>query len=885
MRKLLQLSFVTLMLGCLVTACGTSDEADTTAALKATMEALETRVAREEVQPTSTPLAGQADTQAEAVQAQPAPTGGAQVQPTSSGVGEVQAQPTPPPGEETGTRDSQLIAFTSLRDSTPYQVNQEIYLMKPDGSQQVNLTRHWAWDDAPAWSPDGKKIAFWSDRDGNPEIYVMDADGKNIRRLTNDPADDINPSWSPDGTRIAFVSERRNRREIFLMSADGSGQAPLALADNPKRYYDRFDYPAWSPDGSRIAFLARYQGQPIGEICLVSPDGGSEVAVKGASAVGRPAWSPDGKQISFPAWDLWKPDDPTPEIYVVNLDGSQPTRLAAPAMDAFPSWSPDGKAIVFESDRAAELDYHHDLYLLNIQGALEQADPSGLARLTTDEGRSPAWSPAGVTVDLAGLANAPAVEPVPPLVSTVCASGCDFAGIQAAVEAAQPGATIEVRSGGYTGPLVLNKPLTLRGEDSGGGAPVIRAPGDSRAVVELSADRVVLEGFHLVEPGNPKLSDQVMVRVKSNHNAIVGNTFEACPKGHCIRLENADCNSIQQNTFGQASQARKAPAVSPSPGGQAVSGGAAAPPRPASQVGSGGAAAPPRPAGQAGSGGSAVAPRPAASPAPPGPVAAPVVTAALDIHLSDASYNQITENSGPLLATLVYGGVANETVDEVTLFNSAHHNLVTGNASRTFLDKLAYENIIANNQGAISLNCGPYLNTVARNQISQESVGIQLTEPGNLNLIALNNIDGSHSGIYSWRTNQNLFYANRISNSASYGIVLSGRFPGTNVEGADSNDLDRPYLNVLHRNILVDNKVSAYDGYLPDYWEKTSSGMGEKFRNRWYSGGVGNYHSNYDEPAEGCQNANGDLFCDTGYAIPGGKAVDPYPFVQKPDNP
>jgi TolB protein len=106
----------------------------------------------------------------------------------------------------------------------------DIYVMNADGSGKRNLTHDALQNAEPVWSPDGRRIAFVSRRDGKAEIYVMNADGSGKRNLTRNPAKDVRPSWSPDGRKIAFVSDRDGRPEAHVMNADGSGQRNLTRA-------------------------------------------------------------------------------------------------------------------------------------------------------------------------------------------------------------------------------------------------------------------------------------------------------------------------------------------------------------------------------------------------------------------------------------------------------------------------------------------------------------------------------------------------------------------------------------------------------------------------------------------------------------------------------
>jgi len=104
-------------------------------------------------------------------------------------------------------------------------------LTTPDGAKAINITNNPAADTDADWSPDGPKIAFASDRDGNVQICVMNVDGTGIARLTNHMSEDRQPSWSPDGGKIAFRSDRDGNSEIYVMNADGTN--PVRLTNDP----------------------------------------------------------------------------------------------------------------------------------------------------------------------------------------------------------------------------------------------------------------------------------------------------------------------------------------------------------------------------------------------------------------------------------------------------------------------------------------------------------------------------------------------------------------------------------------------------------------------------------------------------------------------------
>jgi dipeptidyl aminopeptidase/acylaminoacyl peptidase len=153
--------------------------------------------------------------------------------------------------------------------------NDEIYV------DAKNLTNNAATDTTPAWSPDGSKIAFVSNRSGAFNIWVMNADGSEPTQLTNQSGADAEPAWSPDGSKIVFSSQRDSASgEIYVMNADGS--SPTRLTQNTA--IDRT--PAWSPDSSQIVFRSSINGNGL---YLMNADG-SNLTRLTSNFDDRPSW-------------------------------------------------------------------------------------------------------------------------------------------------------------------------------------------------------------------------------------------------------------------------------------------------------------------------------------------------------------------------------------------------------------------------------------------------------------------------------------------------------------------------------------------------------------------------------------------------------------------
>jgi TolB protein len=283
------------------------------------------------------------------------------------------------------------IAYTACLKVPPNAVdwyfNCEIFVMNPDGSGKQRLTHNDPGVDYnPAWSADGRKIAFNSERGNRLQIYSMNADGTDQRPLTNETESPLGPSWSPDGQSIAFTSTRHApgtyNYEIHLMNADGTGvrqltQVPVAPGEDIAR--GSSEWPRWSPDGQRIAFMAPSPPNFLGyDIHTIRPDGTGETALIKPGYQSSPDWSPDGSKFVF-----YGEDDDFAELRVMSVDGSSEIRLDWPGgFFQHPAWSPNQRKIV--------ADTNVDIYVQN-------ADGSGVTNLTNNDREvyesHPNWQP------------------------------------------------------------------------------------------------------------------------------------------------------------------------------------------------------------------------------------------------------------------------------------------------------------------------------------------------------------------------------------------------------------------------------------------------------------------------------------------------------------
>ena len=258
----------------------------------------------------------------------------------------------------------------------------------------------------------GDLIAY-SCREPNNDWYavcVIGADGTDPKRITSRlPTTD--PAWSPDGRRIAFTRNHGvgdfttfTDDDVFVMDTDGDGVRQVTTHRTGRSAWQ----PAWSPDGRQIVYVngeavASGVSQRWGALFVVDADGSDPRRLTHSATDTSPAWSPDGQEIAFTRCERYSSSPPrcAQELFTIGVDGTGSRRLTSSKRlsESIPVWSPDGARLAFVTLApidASELQGLEGVYVMNRDG-------SGVRRVVDQqylEGdvRSLAWSPDGRTI-------------------------------------------------------------------------------------------------------------------------------------------------------------------------------------------------------------------------------------------------------------------------------------------------------------------------------------------------------------------------------------------------------------------------------------------------------------------------------------------------------
>lgn len=234
----------------------------------------------------------------------------------------------------------------------------------------------------PTLSPDGRRMIFIKVLEGHEQLFIADVAGRNEHQITRDAADKEDPAWSPDGKQLAYVAIG-TKNALHVMNIDGSGDRVISPSTQSPIH------PEWMPDGRSILYCTDDDLHPpqknSAEIYRVDLATRRIATVISGGVNTYPVPSPDGTKIAFR-----KMIDANSEVFVANIDGTGIRNLTNnPTFEGWPAWSPDGKRIAFAGNRNGV----YQVFVMN-------ADGSDVRLVANTEGRAtaPKWSPDGRSI-------------------------------------------------------------------------------------------------------------------------------------------------------------------------------------------------------------------------------------------------------------------------------------------------------------------------------------------------------------------------------------------------------------------------------------------------------------------------------------------------------